>query len=266
MPRTTVPESTLTVDDTTVRIEGDGPQTLVMVHGWPDTAALWDPQVAHFRDRFRCVRFTLPGFDITAPRRAPDLDAMVAHLAAIVDAVSPDAPVTLLLHDWGAVYGYQYALRHADRVARVIALDIGDTASGEFLRGLGLGAKLGILAYQGWLALAYQLPRAMGDGMTRWMARQLRAPGDPATIGASMNYPYVAQFSGGFKAALRVKPAWPLLFAYGTRKPFMFHARAWTERVAATPGNMVLPLHAGHWVMINRPAELHAAMDDWLAR
>lgn len=265
-PAPPVPETTLTVDGTCVRIEGHGPQVLLMVHGWPDTAALWDPQVAHFRDRYRCARFTLPGFDVGAPRRAPDLDGMVAHLAAIVDAVSPGAPVILLLHDWGAVYGYQYALRHAARVARVVALDIGDTRSGEFLRGLPWQAKLGILFYQGWLAAAYKLPAALGDGMTRWMAGKLRAPADPSMIGASMNYPYVAQFTGGFEAALRVTPAWPLLFAYGTRKPFMFHARAWAERVAAEPGHRVLPLKAGHWVMRDQPDELHRAIDDWLGR
>ena len=41
-----------------------------MIHGWPDTYRLWDAQVAFFKDRYRCVRFTLPGFDIDKPRRA----------------------------------------------------------------------------------------------------------------------------------------------------------------------------------------------------
>lgn len=258
------PAPPLEVDGTEVLVDGNGPATLVMVHGWPDTAALWDPQVRHFQDRFRCVRFTLPGFDIRGPRRAPTLDEMVAHLGAIVDAVSPDAPVVLMLHDWGALYGYQYALRHPARVTRVIAVDIGDTGSGEFLRGLPWLAKLGILAYQGWLAMACALPRGLGDRMTRWMARQLHAPGAPASIHAGMNHPYVAQFRGGFRQALRVKPAWPLLFVYGTRKPFMFHAAAWADRVAATPGCTVHGLKAGHWVMVNRPEAFHRIVDDWM--
>ena len=255
----------LNVDGTEVLIDGSGPATLVMVHGWPDTAALWIPQVAHFRSRFRCVRFTLPGFDVHGPRRALTLQAMVDHLAAIVDAVSPDEPVTLMLHDWGAVYGYQVAMQHPQRVARIVGIDVGETASGEFLRSLPWQAKAGVLAYQGWLALAYRLPQALGDRMTRWMARQLRAPGDPATIGATMNHSYVMQFTGGFKGSRRVSPACPMLFVYGTRKPFLFHAPAWAERIAATPGGAVHGLKAGHWVTVNQPEAFHRLVDAWLA-
>ncbi len=46
-----------------VTLEGDGARTVVMLHGWPDTQALWAPQVAALRTHARCVRFTLPGFD-----------------------------------------------------------------------------------------------------------------------------------------------------------------------------------------------------------
>lgn len=257
-------EPALAVEGTAVRSEGAGPQVLLMLHGWPDTAALWDPQVAHFRDRFRCVRFTLPGFDVDGPRQALSLDGMVARIAAVVDAVSPHAPVTLMLHDWGAVYGYQYAMQHPQRVARIVGIDVGDIASGEFLRGLGWQGKLGIVAYQGWLALAYALPRRLGDRMTRGMARRFRAPAASERIGATMNHPYVAQFSGGFRGLQRVRPACPMLFVYGTRKPVMFHAEAWAARIAAAPGSAVLALAAGHWVMVNRPDEFHRAVDAWL--
>jgi len=50
---------------------------------------------------FRCVRFTLPGFDLEKPPRATSLAQMTALLTDIVDAVSPARPVHLLLHDWG---------------------------------------------------------------------------------------------------------------------------------------------------------------------
>ena len=47
-----------------IYVEGEGSETIVMVHGWPDTYRLWDDTVAHLKDRYRCVRFTLPGFDV----------------------------------------------------------------------------------------------------------------------------------------------------------------------------------------------------------
>lgn len=254
---------TLTVDGTEVLVEGDGPQALVMIHGWPDTRELWTPQVAHFRDRFRCVRFTLPGFEPGGRARALPPPRMVAHLGAIVDAVSPRAPVALMLHDWGAIYGWQYAMRQAARVARIVGVDIGDTASGEFLRSLTPAAKAGMAGYQLALAAAHKLPAALGDAATRRMARLLRAP-SPEAAHAGMNHPYVAFWTGGFKGSVRVEPTCPTLFVWGERKPFLFHAPAWAERLAARPGCAAVGLRAGHWVMVNQPAAFHAAVDDWL--
>lgn len=260
---------TLQVNGTEVLVEGTGAHTLVLIHGWPDTRALWDPLVAHLLARpdlgLRCVRFTLPGNDLAQGRRPMSLAQMTAHFAAIVDAVSPGRPVTLVLHDWGAVYGYQYAMQHPQRVARLVGVDIGDAGSGEFLRGLPLRAKLGIAGYQLWLALAYQLPAALGDPMTRWMARQLRAPAPAAHIAAQMNHPYVSTWSGGLSRSVRVEPTCPALFIYGERKPFMFHAPQWAERIAARPGGAVLSMRAGHWVMVNQPDAFNQAVSDWLA-
>jgi pimeloyl-ACP methyl ester carboxylesterase len=61
-----------------VILEGSGPKTVVMLHGWPDTHRLWDGQVAALKERFRCVRFTLPGFDL-GPKRAIPLDELLAR-------------------------------------------------------------------------------------------------------------------------------------------------------------------------------------------
>ncbi|WP_274378911.1 hypothetical protein [Deinococcus cavernae] len=30
------------IEDTDIHIEGEGSQTIVMIHGWPDTYRLWD--------------------------------------------------------------------------------------------------------------------------------------------------------------------------------------------------------------------------------
>ena len=48
--------------DVELLVEGAGERAIVMVHGWPDTHRLWDGQVAALKNRYLCVRFTLPGF------------------------------------------------------------------------------------------------------------------------------------------------------------------------------------------------------------
>lgn len=254
---------TLSVGDLTVHVEGQGPRTIVMVHGWPDTHALWDPQVAALREHYRCVRFTLPGFDKAHPRRVRQIDDTVADLLAVVDAVSPHQPVVLLLHDWGCVFGYALAERHPDRVSAIMGIDVGDAGSGEHLAGLGAKAKLMIAGYQLWLALAWNLGGKVGDGMTRRMASLLRAPGAPSTIGSWMNYPYHVQWTRGYPR-MPASSQVPMLFVYGTRKPFMFHSEAWAKALASQPYNEVHAISANHWVSLNASAQFNALAMAWL--
>ena len=110
---------TLDVQGLTVQIEGHGP-TVVMLHGWPDTLALWDGAVRALSDGYRCVRFSLPGFDLAKPPRPVSVNEMCELVGAVVDAVSPDEPVTLLLHDWGCFFGYEVAARHPQRLRRLV--------------------------------------------------------------------------------------------------------------------------------------------------
>lgn len=247
--------------------------TLVLVHGWPDTPRLWDAQVAAFEPQHRCVRFALPGFEtpIERPARPPSLQEVVDQLRATVDAASPERPVVLLLHDWGCLFGYEFAMQHPQRVAAVVGVDIGDFSSPGFLRSLDLRAKLMIAGYQLWLALAWWLGGGVGDRMTRVMARWLRAPAAPQTVHAGMNYPYFVQWtgaSGGYRRARcfdAIAHGVPMLYLYGTRKPFAFHSPAWAEALAALPGCRVLPMRTGHWVMVQAREAFNAAVLDWLA-
>ena len=69
------------IDGIAVHIEGEGPDTLLFLHGWPDTCRLWDSMVAALRPHCRCVRFTLPGFDMAKPPRPTSLKQMSALIA-----------------------------------------------------------------------------------------------------------------------------------------------------------------------------------------
>jgi pimeloyl-ACP methyl ester carboxylesterase len=263
----------LLVEGSEVWVEGESGPVILMLHGWPDTHRLWDSSVAALEDRYRCVRFTLPGFtnDIQGKAQAIALDAMVAHIAAVANAVSPDQPVTLLLHDWGCIFGYEFAARHPERVARVVGVDIGDHNSGAYLRSLSASAKLQIVFYQVWLALAWQAGRWVSAGlatrMTRWMARAMRCPTPADTIAWSMNFPYAMAWmgvAGGLRHTAPVRLPCPTLYIYGERKPFLFHSPEWLAELAARPDAQVRGFPCGHWVMVERPADFTLCVKDWL--
>jgi cis-3-alkyl-4-acyloxetan-2-one decarboxylase len=257
--------TTLNVQGIEVHLEGQGEQTILMIHGWPDSYRLWDRQVDLLKARFRCARFSLPGYEVGNPPRAASLEEMISLFKAITDAVSPMQPVTLLLHDWGCVFGYQFAARYPERVARIVGVDIGDSFSKAFLGSLSTKEKFMIAAYQLWLALAYKLG-GLGTVMTRWMARQLSCKVDPQFIAAQQNYPYVLNWTGGFKKAVNFFPHCPFLYLYGKRKPFMFHSSKWLERLAASPGSEVHGFATGHWVMVGDPAGFNQKLLAWLSR
>ena len=251
-------------------IEGDGPRTVLMLHGWPDTHRVWDSTVAALRHQARCVRFTLPGFDpgqAHGPRHAVPLAEVVQCIARVADEVSPKAPVTLMLHDWGCFFGYQYAHQHKTRVERVIGVDIGDAGSRHHRREMSWRAMALTLGYQLWLAAAWRIGGKRGNRMARWIAKLFHAPAAAPDITASQGYPYAIQWfgvAGGFGQLRAFAPQVPMLFVHGQRKPMMFHSSNWAERIGARPGCRVLGFPTGHWVMNQAPAEFNAAVLQWL--
>jgi pimeloyl-ACP methyl ester carboxylesterase len=250
-----------------VHIEGDGPETILMVHGWPDTYRLWDVQVQLLKSRYRCVRFTLPGFDAAHARRAYSLDELTGFFKQLIEHVAPEQKVILMLHDWGCIFGYEFAMRNPQMVSKIVGVDVGDKTSLRQSRTL-LDWTM-VLSYQGWLAVAWILGGPIGDWMTRAMARALRCPAPRDHIGSRMDYPYFMEWFGGRSSYRRQAqpfiPTCPILFIYGRRKPVMFHAKTWAEGLLASPGNRVEEFDTGHWVMSAQPDRFNEVVDNWLS-
>jgi len=260
------PDAPVRIAGVDVLVEGTGGESIVFVHGWPDTHRLWDRQVEALRAKYRCVRFTLPGFAAGDRHRPYALDEVIDVIGQVVEHSCTGGPVTLLLHDWGCFYGYQFAQRYPQLVRRVIGVDVGDAGSRRHLRETGLLAKLMIVAYQLWLAAAWRIGGRLGDWMARTMAGLAGAPGERALIGAHMGYPYYMQWiRGGFRQARAFRPTTSMLFVYGRRKPFMFHSSGWAAAVASSAGNRVEAFDTGHWVMVEQPVEFNRLVAEWLA-
>ncbi|MGH8518035.1 MAG: alpha/beta fold hydrolase [Panacagrimonas sp.] len=87
--------------------------TLLLVHGYPDSADVWSAVAQRLAKRFFVVAYDVRGAGrSTAPRgtQAYALKHLVDDLAAVADAISPDSPVHLVGHDWGALQGWEALL------------------------------------------------------------------------------------------------------------------------------------------------------------
>jgi len=255
------------VDGIDVQVEGEGAESIVMVHGWPDTYRLWDAQVAFLREKYKCVRFTLPGYDIAKPRRACSIDEFAEFLRQVIERVSPDRKVILLVHDWGCLFGYQFYARHPQLVSRIVGVDVGDTRN--LKKALSARGKFYIMAYQWWLAAAWRIGGRPGDSMTLRMKRWLRSPSDERYIGSCMTYPYYYTWFGGRhtyrRQFRRFEPACPMLYLYGKRKPVMFHTEPWLDELRKRKDCGVVEFDTGHWIMLKQPERFNQVIGSWLS-
>lgn len=101
--------------------------TVVLVHGYPDTAAMWRPMAELLSWRFHVVAYDVRGAGSSSAPEATAgyrLDRLVEDLAAVIDHVSPDAPVHLVGHDWGSIQGWEAVTTEtmAERIASFTSL------------------------------------------------------------------------------------------------------------------------------------------------
>jgi pimeloyl-ACP methyl ester carboxylesterase len=112
-------------------VGGEGP-TIVLLHGWPDTSALWDGVAADLvAAGFRVVVPDLRGCGRSSKPTQVALYAMhhlVGDVASVLDEVGVDR-VTLVGHDWGANLAWVTAVYLPERVGRLVVLSVGHPAA-----------------------------------------------------------------------------------------------------------------------------------------
>jgi pimeloyl-ACP methyl ester carboxylesterase len=163
-----------------VRCAGDAVRpTVVLVHGYPDTQAVWAPVVERLAARFHVVTYDVRGAGgSSAPRgrAAYHLDRLADDFDAVCRAVTsshqdhPDRPVHLVGHDWGGIQGWEFVTRprFAGRVASFTT--IAGPALGHALR--ATRAALG----------RRDLRRAADRARRSWYILPLCLPGGPTLM------------------------------------------------------------------------------------
>jgi pimeloyl-ACP methyl ester carboxylesterase len=96
--------------------------TVLLVHGWPDTHHLWHAVTDKLATEFHVVSYDTRGMGETSDPGTVEgfaLPELSGDLFAVADAVSPDAPVHILGHDWGSVQAWEAVCdsRAAERIA-----------------------------------------------------------------------------------------------------------------------------------------------------
>ena len=115
----------------------EGPRdapVLLMLHGNPTWSFYYRNLVLRLRDRFRCIvpdhmgcgLSDKPGddrYDYHLAQRIADVDALVSA------TVGPEAPLSLVVHDWGGMIGFGWAASASERIERIERCVVLNTAA-----------------------------------------------------------------------------------------------------------------------------------------
>jgi pimeloyl-ACP methyl ester carboxylesterase len=142
---------TFTVTD---RGPSDG-EVVVLLHGFPETAASWDRAADLLAERgLRTLAPDLRGYTPQAnpqSRRAYRVDNLVGDVVALVEA-SGAPSVHVVGHDWGATVAWMLAAHHPELVSTVTGISV--PHPGAYIRAL-VSSRQGLLS---WYMAALQIP------------------------------------------------------------------------------------------------------------
>jgi pimeloyl-ACP methyl ester carboxylesterase len=235
---------------------------ILLLHGWPQSSRAWS-QVAALLDDRQVVAPELRGFGDDAEAIAAKLHELVAQLGA--------GPVTIVGHDWGAVFAYALAASYPDDVAALGMVEMVLPGLGmleEAMRPQANGRFLWHIGFQS----VPDIPELLIAGREReyiawFFENHSHAPGAipaedvnayaaalerPGALTASLGV-YRAYFQTAAQiAALAERPLEIAVVAYGGEASLGELALESARRVAPDARGGVIPL-CGHWAPEEAP-------------
>jgi haloacetate dehalogenase len=274
-----------------VRHAGGGPGVL-LVHGYPQTHAMWHRVAPVLAERFTVVCPDLRGYGASSRPPADPGHAAYSKRAMALDLVEVMASLGLsrfavVGHDRGARVAYRLALDHPGTIAALCVLDIVPTSETWSRTDMARA-----LASFHWALLAQPEPlpeRLIGadpDFFLEWLLRAWAAPGftfapealeayrrafrDPGVIhatcedyraGATVDHALdVEDRRAGRRISCPVLALWGETRATGQRAGVLDTWKAWADDVAGEG------LPCGHFLPEEAPAEVLARLRPFLAR
>lgn len=267
---------------------------VVLVHGYPDSAAVWEPLRALLDTHFRVITYDVRGAgasDAPAPRNAYRLERLAADLAAVATATCGARPFHLVGHDWGSIQSWEAVTDPAfkGRIASYTSISgpcldhasqglrggnaglSGDTVT-RAKRSFGSGVRQ---ALKSWYIFFFHLPWLPelvwhAGGARLWplwlrLTENVRAPHDPAQKRNALNglNLYRANFIDRLLrprsrcAHAPVQFIVPLRDRY-VRPELSLGLEGWLGAYQR------IEIDAGHWVVLREPARIAAVIERFI--
>lgn len=268
---------------------GNGDKLALFLHGFPESKYSWRYQMPVLaRHGYTCWAPNLRGYGMTSrptAREAYKLDALCEDVAGLIDAARARGiagPVTLIMHDWGGIIGWTFALKKLRPLDKIIVLNIPHPSL--FTRGLRNFAQL----KKSWYIFFFQLPwlpekmmtardaQAIGNAFYNMAIDKSRFPKPvldvyrqnallPGAMTAMINY-YRANFGSKPPAEWENPPQIqvPTLMIWGEEDSALGKdLTIGTQDLVPQLTMRYLP-HVSHWVQQEAPETVNTMIEAWL--
>jgi epoxide hydrolase 4 len=294
MRRTTIRANGIDLD---VRSTGDADAPLLLfLHGFPEHADSWTEVMPGFTGTHHAVapnQRGYPGSSKPEGVAAYAIKHLVRDMLALADQLSADRPFAVVGHDWGGSVAYAMAIAAPRRVAklavingvhpgpfqRALVADPAQQAASSYMHELRASDAEAMLSAKGFAGL---LAKAARFGDTAWLTPVKRAAylegwSEAGALTGMLNWyrasPLVVPKSGEAvdmakvprldAAQLRVRM--PHLLIWGMSDRALLPVSTSTLQEYCDHQVVVREIEgADHWVVHQRPAEVVAALKDFL--
>lgn len=251
----------------------DAEQTVVLLHGFPQSSLTWQPVVPALHEAgLRTLAPDLRGYSPRARppgRAAYRIGAVADDVRALVDAAGLER-VHLVGHDWGGAAAWATASLHVDRIASLTVLSTPHPGALAWsLSHSGQGLK-------SWYMAAFQLPwlpeRMMARGLRGNLVKTGLPPeiadeyagrlADPAALAGALGW------YRGIPASRRDhigRTKVPTTYAWGRKDFALGRAAAQATSRFVSAAYLFVELEAGHWLPEKHSAEVATLVLDRVA-
>ena len=243
-------------------LQGEG-EPVLLVHGFPLSARLWDEVVERLEGEWRLIVPDLRGHGESQASEEVTMRRFADDLAAVLDAAGERRPVTLVGLSMGGYVAFEFFRRHPERVRALVLANTRATRDApEVLKGRhdtaervlreGSGAVAGGMVDR---LFAPSAPVALRE---RW--RSIMAATSPVGIAAASRA--MAARTDARRLLRRIGV--PVLVIVGSDDVITPAGEGRAMAEAAPHGRIRLIAGAGHMTPVERPEEFAAVLAEFL--
>ena len=269
---------------------GSGDKLVILLHGFPEFWYSWRKQLDALSGSFHVVALDLRGFNLSdKPSRVDDykIDKIVPDVIGLIDHFGAKQSA-IVGHDWGAGVAWAVAMKHPERVSRLVILQVPIAAA--WRANMSLRQLL-----RSWYMFFFQIPRlpewlisrqdykAIEQTFTEKVIRKnsfttddieryKEAARQPGALTGAVNYYRANVLDRLLPEKPKSKPSpnqgrvrVPTLFIFAEQDFAIIPAtvRGLDKYIDAYYREVRIP-DSGHWVQNEAPAEVNAALLEFL--